>query len=57
MSCGACPGQAVQQYSRSDVSALLLPDPISIYNNWSSYDELSDNIPLTRNLPCENWTT
>jgi hypothetical protein len=27
-----------------------LPDPISIYNNWSSYDELSDNIPLTQEL-------
>ncbi|MES1161194.1 MAG: hypothetical protein ABUM51_10580, partial [Bacteroidota bacterium] len=21
--------------------------PLTIYNNWSSYDELSDNIPLT----------
>jgi hypothetical protein len=27
-----------------------LPAPISIYNNWSAYDELSDNIPLTENL-------
>jgi hypothetical protein len=24
--------------------------PISVYNNWSSYDELSDNIPLTEKL-------
>jgi hypothetical protein len=24
--------------------------PITIYNNWSSYDELSDNIPLTEEL-------
>jgi hypothetical protein len=24
--------------------------PISVYNNWSSYDELSDNIPLTETL-------
>lgn len=24
--------------------------PISVYNNWSSYDELSDNIPLTESL-------
>jgi hypothetical protein len=24
--------------------------PITIYNNWSSYDELSDNIPLTETL-------
>ncbi|HTI07224.1 MAG TPA: hypothetical protein VL832_01675 [Puia sp.] len=24
--------------------------PLTIYNNWSSYDELSDNIPLTEEL-------
>src|SRR4051794_20227032 len=24
--------------------------PITIYNNWSAYDELSDNIPLTEDL-------
>src|SRR4051812_6139178 len=24
--------------------------PVTIYNNWSSYDELSDNIPLTEQL-------
>src|SRR5271154_4499462 len=24
--------------------------PITIYNNWSAYDELSDNIPLTEEL-------
>jgi hypothetical protein len=27
-----------------------LSAPISVYNNWSSYDELSDNIPLTETL-------
>jgi hypothetical protein len=27
-----------------------LQQPISVYNNWSSYDELSDNIPLTETL-------
>jgi hypothetical protein len=27
-----------------------LTGPISVYNNWSSYDELSDNIPLTETL-------
>jgi hypothetical protein len=27
-----------------------LQTPISVYNNWSSYDELSDNIPLTEAL-------
>jgi hypothetical protein len=28
----------------------LLPDPVWVYNDWSSYDELSDNIPLTEQL-------
>jgi len=28
----------------------LLPDPVFVYNDWSSYDELSDNIPLTEGL-------
>jgi hypothetical protein len=28
----------------------LLQDPIWVYNNWSAYDELSDNIPLTEAL-------
>ena len=27
-----------------------LQHPISVYNNWSSYDELSDDIPLTEEL-------
>jgi len=28
----------------------LIRDPVWVYNNWSSYDELSDNIPLTEQL-------
>ncbi len=28
----------------------LLSDPVWVYNDWSSYDELSDNIPLTEQL-------
>ena len=28
----------------------LLRDPVWVYNNWSAYDELSDNIPLTEAL-------
>jgi hypothetical protein len=28
----------------------LLRDPIFVYNDWSAYDELSDNIPLTESL-------
>ena len=50
VSCGPCLGQAVQQYSRNDLGALPLPDPIWVYNNWSAYDELSDSIPLTEEL-------
>ena len=26
------------------------PKPVFVYNDWSSYDELSDNIPLTEEL-------
>src|SRR6266436_7246846 len=32
------------------LDALLLKDPIVVYNDWSAYDELSDNIPLTEQL-------
>jgi hypothetical protein len=28
----------------------MLRDPVWVYNNWSSYDELSDSIPLTETL-------
>ena len=28
----------------------VLADPISVYDNWSAYDELSDNVPLTEQL-------
>jgi len=24
--------------------------PVTVYDNWSAYDELSDNIPLTEEL-------
>src|SRR5690242_131013 len=27
-----------------------LAAPIWVYNNWSAYDELSDNVPLTEQL-------
>ena len=33
-----------------DAKYLKLQDPIVVYNNWSSYDELSDNVPLTEQL-------
>jgi hypothetical protein len=29
---------------------LMIRQPICIYNNWSTYDELSDNIVLTEEL-------
>jgi hypothetical protein len=32
------------------LSTPLLRDPIWVYNDWSAYDELSDNIPLTEAL-------
>lgn len=51
---GACSGAqdsvAQKSYSRDVLGSPTLPDPISIYNNWSAYDELSDNIPLTQDL-------
>ncbi|MGA8028950.1 MAG: hypothetical protein WB992_17560 [Bryobacteraceae bacterium] len=33
-----------------DAAFLPLQDPIVVYNDWSSYDELSDNVPLTEQL-------
>jgi hypothetical protein len=32
------------------IGETLLRDPIWVYNDWSAYDELSDNIPLTEQL-------
>ena len=46
----ACLSQTVapkEQFSAQTLAAPMLRDPISVYNNWSSYDELSDNVPLT----------
>ena len=33
-----------------DAGFRTLRDPIVVYNNWSAYDELSDNIPQTEQL-------
>jgi hypothetical protein len=41
---------APQSSDPSRLGAPLLRDPIWVYNNWSSYDELSDRIPLTEEL-------
>src|SRR5215472_11515097 len=37
-------------WSPAELGKLLLHDPVWVYNNWSAYDELSDNIPLTEQL-------
>src|SRR5262245_14019358 len=34
----------------SRLATPLLRDPIWVYNDWSAYDELSDNIPLSESL-------
>lgn len=39
-----------QRFSRAALGSPTLPDPISVYDNWSAYDELSDHVPLTENL-------
>jgi hypothetical protein len=36
--------------SDPDARFLTIQDPIVVYNNWSSYDELSDKVPLTEKL-------
>jgi hypothetical protein len=41
-------GQA--NYSRIALASPVIPDPISVYDNWAAYDELSDNVPLTEDL-------
>lgn len=43
-------GQTVQTDTDHSGIAKGLSYPIAVYNNWSSYDELSDNIPLTEEL-------
>ncbi len=42
--------QSTEAWSPMALGEPLLRDPIWVYNNWSSYDELSDNIPLTEDL-------
>src|SRR3984957_13220577 len=38
------------QWAPTRLGEPLLRDPIWVYNDWSAYDELSDNIPLTEAL-------
>jgi len=44
------PSTSESRWDPSVVGAPLLRDPIWVYNDWSAYDELSDNIPLTEDL-------
>jgi hypothetical protein len=44
------PLSTAQTAPRPEPPPPALQAPISVYNNWSSYDELSDNIPLTETL-------
>lgn len=46
----ACQVAAVTAPAQDEPTPPALSAPISVYNNWSSYDELSDNIPLTESL-------
>jgi hypothetical protein len=41
---------AAMQWAATRLGEPLLRDPIWVYNDWSAYDELSDNIPLTEAL-------
>jgi hypothetical protein len=39
-----------QRWQPSRLDEPFMRDPVWVYNDWSSYDELSDNIPLTETL-------
>jgi hypothetical protein len=41
---------AVAASAQSPVRPRAIQDPVVIYNNWSAYDELSDNVELTEPL-------
>ncbi|MGA8538186.1 MAG: hypothetical protein WB566_01730 [Terriglobales bacterium] len=41
---------AAAKWDPHKLGAPLARDPIFVYNDWSAYDELSDNIPLTEQL-------
>jgi hypothetical protein len=46
----ACAALSPVAFAQNEPPPPALSAPISVYNNWSSYDELSDNIPLTEAL-------
>src|ERR1700730_9185667 len=41
---------SAEAWMSSKLGSPVLRDPIWVYNDWSAYDELSDNIPLTESL-------
>jgi hypothetical protein len=43
-------GTGPTSWSARSLGEPFVPDPIFVYNNWSAYDELSDNVPLTEQL-------
>ena len=45
-----CSSWAQAKYSRTALASPTIADPISVYDNWAAYDELSDNVPLTEEL-------
>src|SRR5689334_18953740 len=45
-----CASRATESPSPSAGRVAGLTQPIAVYNNWSAYDELSDNIELTEQL-------
>ena len=46
----ACLCLSLAGHAQPEPPPPALTAPISVYNDWSSYDELSDNIPLTESL-------
>jgi hypothetical protein len=47
---GNASSQHPANWAAEKLAAPLARDPIFVYNDWSAYDELSDNIPLTEQL-------
>lgn len=46
----ACAALALTTRAQIEPPPPALQAPISVYDNWSAYDELSDNVPLTETL-------
>jgi hypothetical protein len=46
----AVAAEGQQKFSQSNLASPSIAGPISVYDNWSTYDELSDHVPLTQDL-------